>query len=169
MEKVVVNDTNIFIDLFSIGLIDELFKLPFSVHTVDLVLEEITNNQHKRMLQQFIDEGLLKIGSIKGDEFDTIIKLQSSAGGNVSFVDCAVWHYAEKNNYTLLTGDRQLKNKALSHNVTVKGIIYLFDEFIRCKVLEPRCVAIKLKELLDINQRLPKRIIQERIDKWCNL
>lgn len=128
--EVVVNDTNIFIDLYSIGLIDELFKLPISVHTIDLVLNEIVNSQQQKVLQNFVDRGLLKVGKFGSNEVGLIVELQNKAGGNVSFVDCAVWHYAERNKFILLTGDRQLRNKAISHNVTVKGILYIFDELV---------------------------------------
>ena len=167
--QVVVNDTNIFIDLYSIGLIDDLFKLPFSVHTVDLVLNEIVNERHKKVLMDFVDSGLLNMGTFSADELGLIIALKEEAGGNVSFVDCAVWYYAKSNNYILLTGDRQLRNRAISHNVTVKGVLYIFDELVRCKIITPRYAADKLNELRIINQRLPRALIQERIDKWRSL
>ena len=37
MEKeiIVVSDTNVFIDLYSIGLLKEFFSLPWEVHTTD--------------------------------------------------------------------------------------------------------------------------------------
>jgi len=38
---IVVNDTNIFIDLISIDLLDSFFKLKFKVHTIDFVIEEL--------------------------------------------------------------------------------------------------------------------------------
>ena len=31
--EIIVNDTNIFIDLHSCGLLDSFFKLPYKVHT----------------------------------------------------------------------------------------------------------------------------------------
>lgn len=167
--QVVVNDTNIFIDLCTIGLIEQLFELPFSVHTVDFVLNEIVNKQHQQILKKFVSSGLLKVGKFEPDEIGDIIELQNKAGGNVSFVDCAVWHYAEINKYILLTGDRQLRNKAISHNVTVKGVLYIFDEMVRCCIITPNVAAAKLKELLSINQRLPKKLINERIERWSIL
>lgn len=167
--EVVVNDTNIFIDLYSIGLIDEFFKLPLSVHTIDLVLNEIVDDQQRKVLRCFVDSGLLKVGKFGSNEVGLIYELQNNAGGNVSFVDCAVWYYAEINKFILLTGDRQLRNKAISHNVTVKGILYIFDELVRYEVITPNCAVEKLKKLQSINQRLPRTLIQERIDRWSLL
>ena len=41
---VVVNDTNIFIDLLSVELLEEAFKLPIDFHTVDYVVSEIVDS-----------------------------------------------------------------------------------------------------------------------------
>lgn len=41
MKKVVVNDTNVFIDLFDVGLLEEFFSLPWEVHTTELVMLEL--------------------------------------------------------------------------------------------------------------------------------
>ena len=49
-EKVVVNDTNVFIDLYSIGLLDEFFSLPWEVHTTALVMLELERkSRHPRL------------------------------------------------------------------------------------------------------------------------
>ena len=34
MKQIVVNDTNVFIDLHAIGLLEEFFHLPWEVHTM---------------------------------------------------------------------------------------------------------------------------------------
>ncbi len=41
--KILVNDTNIFIDLHSVGLLEEMCRLPYEIHTVDLVVAEIAD------------------------------------------------------------------------------------------------------------------------------
>lgn len=46
---VVVNDTNIFIDLLSVELLEETFKLPIDFHTVDYVVSEIVDSYQKKM------------------------------------------------------------------------------------------------------------------------
>ena len=33
--EIIVNDTNIFIDMFSIGLLQPMCDLPYKIHTVD--------------------------------------------------------------------------------------------------------------------------------------
>ena len=159
--EIVVNDTNIFIDLHSIGLLDQFFELPIKVHTVDFVINELTDEEQFNAISKFIKNGKLNVQSFEADELLEIIKLQSKAGGNVSIPDCAVWNYAKKHNYTLLTG-----KKAIESNVTVKGIIFIFDHLVECEIITPQDAVIKLQELMKHNSRLPKSIIQERIEKW---
>lgn len=164
--EVVVNDTNIFIDLYSVGLLGKLFELPIIVHTVDFVINELTDNEQHSAISRYIENGKLKVQSFDTEQLIEIIELQSDAGGNVSIPDCAVWYYAKKNNYTLLTADGQLRKKAIESNVTVKGIIYVFDYWVECGILTPQYAAIKLKKLIQLNSRSPKKIMQERIEKW---
>ena len=40
MGKLVVSDTNIFIDLIHMGLLGDFFLLPFDITTVDFVIRE---------------------------------------------------------------------------------------------------------------------------------
>lgn len=47
MKTIVVNDTNVFIDLFSVGLLGVFFALPWEIHTTDFVmLELLREGQH---------------------------------------------------------------------------------------------------------------------------
>ena len=82
--EIVVNDTNIFIDLHSIGLLDQFFELPIKVHTVDFVINELTDEEQFNAISKFIKNGKLNVQSFEADELLEIIELQSKAGGNVS-------------------------------------------------------------------------------------
>lgn len=70
------------------------------------------------------------------------------------------------NNYTLLTGDNQLRKQAIKSNVKVKGIIYIFDFLVESRIISPQQAAEKLQQLFKANQRLPKKEIEERISQW---
>jgi predicted nucleic acid-binding protein len=164
--EIVVNDTNIFIDLYSINFLDYLFQLPINVHTVDFVINEIKNKEQLNCITEYIKKGLLNVHRFTSEELTEVSKLYEESSGNVSLVDCSVWYYAKRNNYVLLTGDRQLRIRAINSNVTVKGIIYVFDTLIENKLIDSAIAANKLEELFQINQRLPKTIIQERINLW---
>lgn len=85
--EVVVNDTNIFIDLHSIRLLDQFFELPITVHTVDFVINELTDEVQFKAINKYIENGKLRVQSFEADELLEIIELQSKAGGNVSIPD----------------------------------------------------------------------------------
>ena len=163
---VVVNDTNIFIDLFSVDLLPDIFALPIHVHTVDFVIAEIKDQPQRKALQAFIDNKKLFVKKHSSEEVQNIVDFKISCKGNVSIADCAVWQYAEQNNYVLLTGDRQLRSSAIAAGVSVLGILFVIDEMVKHQIISKCIAAEKLEQLFQINKRLPKHEIEERISCW---
>ena len=47
--KIVVNDTNILIDLAELGLLEEFSKLGFELHTIDLIVNELEKPAQKAL------------------------------------------------------------------------------------------------------------------------
>ena len=164
--KVIVNDTNIFIDLQSIGLLRKMCELPFEIHTVDFVIAEIATPEYRTEIQQAINENLIHVREFTAEEIVEIVIEQASAPGNISIQDCSVCYYARNGAYTLITGDRQLRAYAENCNVEVHGVLYLFDQMIENSILLPSEASIKLRELLAINVRLPRAEILKRITLW---
>lgn len=166
---IIVNDTNIFIDLFTSGLLDEFHCLPIEVHTVDFVINELTDDEQRKAVEFFVNCNHLKVHNLSGEEILDVANFQASLTGSLSFTDCAVCHYAKKNDYTLLTGDAQLRKQAIKSNVKVKGIIYVFDILVEHQVITPQLAAERISLLYKINQRLPKKEIEERITRWSKI
>jgi hypothetical protein len=52
--QIVVNDTNLFIDLIHAELIDIFFQMPFEVHTTDFVVSEIEEPEQKETINQLV-------------------------------------------------------------------------------------------------------------------
>lgn len=111
----------------------------------------------------------MKVHNLSGEEILDVANFQASLTGNLSFTDCAVCHYAKKNDYTLLTGDAQLRKQAIKSNVKVKGIIYVFDILVEHQIITPQLAAERISLLYKINQRLPKKEIEERITRWSKI
>lgn len=88
--------------------------------------------------------------------------------GNLSVTDCAVCYYARKHSATILTGDKRLRKYAESGNVEVRGVLFIFDELVSQSIIDAGIAAQKLRELININVRLPKSEIEKRIKKWSN-
>lgn len=166
--EIIVNDTNIFIDLHSIGLLSALCDLPYDVRTVDFVVNEIKDQAQSESLATLVGEGKIKIESFNIDELAEIIEEYSVISGNLSVPDCSVCYYARKHSATLLTGDRQLRRYAEGNNVTVRGVLFIFDELVAQNIIDAGIAAQKLRELTNINVRLPKSEIEKRIKKWSN-
>ena len=166
--EIIVNDTNIFIDLYSIGMLEHFFELPIKVHTVDFIINELKDPAQFNTVNKYVINGKLKVHSFDTQELLEVIDLHGKAGGNLSIPDCSVWYYAMKNNFSLLTGDGQLRKKAIESEVTVMGIIYVFDKLLESNIISHQFAITKIQELVNRNARLPRTIIQERIEKWSN-
>ncbi len=166
--KIIVNDTNIFIDLHSIGLLRTLCKLPYDVRTVDFVINEINDPAQSESMSALATEGKIKVESFDIEELAEIIEEHSTVPGNLSIPDCSVCYYARKHSATLLTGDRQLRKYAEGNNVAVRGVLFIFDELVDKGVIAAEIAAQKLRELANVNVRLPKSEIDKRIKKWSN-
>jgi len=53
-EKIVVSDTNIFLDLISVNLLDSFFLLPCDICTTDFVINEIIQPLQIQAIDKFI-------------------------------------------------------------------------------------------------------------------
>ncbi len=165
MKQIVVNDTNVFIDLHAVGLLEEFFHLPWEVHTTDFVLLELKREDQRNAVMCFLEKGLLHVADFGFDEIVEINRLKQryNEKTNVSLADCSVWYYARQNGYTLLTGDRKLRNSAMSDGADVKGILYVFDMLVKTETILMESALEKLILLRTINNRLPKDEIKKRL------
>lgn len=166
--QIVVNDTNLFIDLIHAELIEQFFQLPFEVHTTDFVVGEIEEPEQEEIINGLIVSGRLVVAGSTFDEVEEIMLLQEMVN-KLSVPDCSVWHYSKKNNYTLLTGDNLLRKTAAKDQIVVKGLLFIFDELVRLELISPDVACIKLKFLLETGTRLPKDACDERFERWSEL
>lgn len=168
MKKIVVNDTNVFIDLFEVGLLEEFFSLPWEIHTTDFVmLELLREGQHDTVARYKADKRLV-VPVFEGKEMIEIGNLfqQNENKTNLSLTDCSVWYYAKVNKYILLTGDRKLRTVSTYDGVEVHGILFVFDSLVELDIISSQVAVEKLQKLYVINPRLPKEEIEKRINLW---
>lgn len=166
--KILVNDTNIFIDLHSVGLLEEMCRLPYEIHTVDFVVAEIADADQRRIFDGLVARGEISVDGFTADEVIEIVEEHSSVSGNLSIPDCSVCYFARKHNVPMLTGDRRLRRYAEEQSIEVHGILFIFDELVRHDIISTSMAANRLEELFAINARLPKAEIRERINRWKN-
>ena len=168
MKKIVVNDTNVFIDLYEVGLLEEFFSLPWEVHTTDFVMFELLREGQHDTVARYKDDKRLIVPVFEAKEVLEIGNLfqQYVNRTNFSLTDCSVWYYAKVNNYILLTGDRKLRTVSVFDGVEVHGIIYVFDTLVELDIISRQVAVEKLQKLYSLNPRLPKEEIEKRINLW---
>ena len=59
--EIIINDTNVFLDLYDVGLLETFFQLPVTVHTIDLVVNEIIRPAEQKAIQALIGKGQLLV------------------------------------------------------------------------------------------------------------
>ena len=165
MKKVVVvNDTNVFIDLLDIGLLEEFFSLPWEIHTTDFVMLELIREGQQALVSSYKDKGKLYVPVFEGEEMLEIARMYQN--NNISFTDYTVWYYAKKNKYILLTGDRKLRTASSKDGVEVHGTIYILDNLVTCGILSYERAIEKLNLLYKSNSRLPQDEKEKRLALW---
>lgn len=164
--EIVVNDTNILIDLFNAGLLPYCKKLNLEFRTIDMVMREIEAEEQLRAVQEIVNEGTLKVHSLTGKQIEKVYQkiLEYRGVCNLSPEDISVMVYARDNKCRLLTGDKKLREKATIENVKVSGILYLIDMMIRDSCIDNEEMVNALELLLKSNNRLPRKLIKERIE-----
>lgn len=163
---IVVSDTNIFLDLMSVGILSEAFRLPIRFHTVDYVVEEINGEGQIGQIKRLVEAHLLTVKEFDEEETSEILSMYWGCSSNLSVEDCSVWYYSKKNNYRLLTGDKALRNCATNDGVMVSGVLYITDLLVEEGIIDKRNMASTLRLLCKKNKRLPRKLIEERINKY---
>lgn len=167
MMEVVVNDTNILIDLCNAGLLGYCRSLGLDFRTLDLVMNEIRDEEQRAAVQSIVDDGTLTVVSLSSKQIQRIgLRMMDYRGTcNLSFEDVAVMEYSIENDCRLLTGDRKLREKALLEGLKVSGVLYVTDLIRSRSVMSNSDLADALRRLADSNSRLPMKLIQLRIDE----
>jgi rRNA-processing protein FCF1 len=163
--RIIINDANILIDLVHLVLMDQFVLLELELKVTDFVFEEL-NAEQKNIIINYIEEGYIELIITDNEEDYVRISNILAKNSGLSFEDCTVWHYAEKLNGILLTGDGKLRKQATENGIEVKGILYIFDELLSAKLITFDEAIDKIELLYIINTRLPQDAKKERILKW---
>ncbi len=161
---IVVNDASLLIDLLKIDLLDEFFRLPFDMHTTDLVSAEITDENAERF-QQYIKKKMIQIRNFTNEEWEEVLEIKAE-NQSLSLADCSCLWLCGQLSATLLTSDGKLRSTAIDRGHLVHGILWSFDQLISKGEIMIGEAKAKLTELMEINPRLPRDECHKRIKKW---
>jgi predicted nucleic acid-binding protein len=158
---VVIQDANILIDLADVGLLNDFFRLDVEAHTTDLVLHEVKSSD----VDRFVQVGVLKKETFDVAELTELVEFKGNRP-TLSLQDCSVLKLAMRRKATLLTGDGALRKHAIAENVSVHGILWIFDRMISRRIMKPQDAAKHLRQLMKKNPRLPADECKKRLSHW---
>ena len=167
MERLVVSDTNILIDLVKLGILVDFFFLPWEIHTTDFVMDELTDSAQNEAVMHFYKRGRLIVGSLSEEDIAAVFERSSQPACRLSPTDLSVLHYASKiDGCSILTGDKLLRETAEKEGTEVHGILFVFDALVDQKMLPETLAADLLEKLYSFNKHLPSGEVEKRINKW---
>lgn len=158
--KILVSDTNIWIDLHRSGLLATVFELPHQFVTTDFVWRELRQPPG----QQLTDLGL-KIEGLSGDEVVSLFDLRQTLG-NSSLADVSCYFLARERRWPLLTGDGALRKSGQQGQLEVRGVLWILDELERHALLSTQQLADALDSMLKVGARLPETECRKRLNRW---
>lgn len=169
---IIVEDTNILIDLFNTGLIKYCQQMNIAFHTTDYVIKEIEAPEQRATIVRYLMNGWLILDKFQGDDFVLLNETISDYEGknNLSDADCSVMLLAERLNCRLLTADQKLARQARMRGVEVNGFLWLTDRMVETGVVEASIMAHHLQIYKDTNPRAKEPETSDRIKQYkeCN-
>ncbi|MCZ4283562.1 type II toxin-antitoxin system VapC family toxin [Marinobacter salarius] len=158
--KILVSDTNIWIDLHHSNLLEKVFQLPHQFVTTDFVWREL----RKPPGAQLKDLGLT-IEGISGDETLELFGLKQTLN-NSSLADVSCYFMARERGWTLLTNDGALRKSGRRASLDVRGVLWILDELEHHQVLPPAELFNALTAMLNAGARLPEDECNKRLARW---
>ncbi|MFA7242785.1 MAG: hypothetical protein WC091_21985 [Sulfuricellaceae bacterium] len=160
MPRILVSDTNIWIDFHRADLLNAVFRLPYTFCTTDFVKAELTTPG----IDYMISLGLT-IHSLDGNEIKQLYGLCQSFN-NSALADVSCLFLANALNCPLLTGDGRLRKTAGQQGVIVYGSLWLLDRLFTLKIISGKEASEGLRAMMTKNGRLPKEACQKRLTAW---
>jgi predicted nucleic acid-binding protein len=160
MTLIYISDTNIWIDFRNAGLLEQMFRLPFTLCCTDFVLHELEDFPHAELL----GHGLM-VESFDGAGVARLFNLKIEHN-NSSLADVSCYLLAQETGRPLLTGDGKLRRQAQRDGLQVHGALWLLDLMVEHCVIPPTQAADALDNMLEHGARLPSNECDARLSHW---
>lgn len=159
---VLVSDTSVLIDLERGALIDSCFSLAADFAVPDLL--------YKRELADYGGAGLLARGlrvvELTREEL-TSAQVVRRARPALSLPDAYAYSLASSREWTLLTGDGELRSLARAERVPFVGVLWLLDQLFDGNVVDAAALIAGLEAIAAHPRcRLPRAEIQARLERY---
>ena len=168
--RIIVEDTNIIIDLFNVGLLQFCKKMDIVFHTTEFVIKEIKRPEQRSTLKGLISNEELKMVVFNIEEMLQLANLEEEcrSTNNLSTADCSVVLLAERLGCRLLTADQKLVHFAQSRGLETSGFLWLTDKMVEKGIVSPKDMVEYLNRYLETNKRAPEKEVSKRITQYKN-
>lgn len=169
--KVAIKDSNVFIDLELMGLLEPIRQLDIEIVTSAFVVQELEEGEHNTSLS-YIRTGIIQVALISGEEMATSFAafMEENQNQGLSATDLSVLFLAHREGAIVLTGDGLMRKYARTWGLEVRGTLWIMDQLVERSILEPDLAAGLLDTLMQRtgkDQRyLPPKEVAKRIEKW---
>jgi hypothetical protein len=159
---ILVSDTSVLIDLERGQLLDACFRLPHEFAVPDLL--------YRRELAEFGGPELVGLG-LRVEELtsDELVAVQNvrRARPKLSLPDSYAYALASGRQWTLLTGDAELRAVAQAEAIPFFGVLWVCDQLFDGQVIAAATVAGGLEAIAGHPRcRLPRAEIQTRLARY---
>jgi hypothetical protein len=160
--KVLVSDTSVLVDLERGALVECCFRLPFEFAVPDLL--------YRRELEPYGGPELVKLGlrieALTSQELSSVQALRG-AHPKLSLPDAYAYTLASARQWTLLSGDGELRALAVARQVDCFGVLWLCDHLFDGKIIEASILISSLEVIAAHPRcRLPRAEITARLTRY---
>ena len=157
--ETLVSDTSVLIDLDRGSLVEATFRLPFEFTVPDLLYERELKEHGG---PDFVRLGL-RIAELDGDGVSLALGYRRKRRP-LSLPDSFALALAKTNAWTLLSGDRELRELAEEEEVRCHGVLWLLDQMLEQRVIDLDDLRAGLGKIAAHPRcRLPKSEIRKRL------
>ncbi len=157
--ETLVSDTSVLIDLDRRTLVEATFRLPFEFTVPDLLYERELKEHGG---PDFVRLGL-RITELDSDGVSLALGYRRKRRP-LSLPDSFALALAKTNTWTLLSGDRELRELAEEEEVRCHGVLWLLDQMLEQRVIDLDDLRAGLGKIAAHPRcRLPKSEIRKRI------
>lgn len=157
--KVLVSDTSVLIDLDRGSLIEPTFRLPFTFTVPDLLYERELEDHGGA---DFVRLGL-RVEELDGNAVAVALAYRRKRR-SLSLPDSFALALAKTNAWTLLSGDRGLRELAEEEEVACHGVLWLLDRIFEHRVIDRNDLYAGLDKIAAHPRcRLPGSEVRKRL------
>jgi len=160
--RVIVNDASVLIDIHKAGILQVYSRAEFT-----LVLPDVVQKELRDMSDVNFEKLGFEIASLEGPDVLKVKSILDKHSG-ISIPDTFALIVAEKlTDSILLTGDRRLRNIAVTRNVEVHGVLWILDQLFEQGLLTARVVLDVVRLFSeDPAVRLPAKLLSAYREKY---